>query len=108
MSETTPGTPVPQPPEEPPAPADTTPAPLPVVLDDQQLNRLAFSVAAELASYLGVPTTAPAVPGLPVASSADDPRPGAPAPEPPPAGPGAEQPADAVLIPVASVQESSA
>ncbi|MFF9082865.1 hypothetical protein ACF1BR_24600 [Streptomyces rubiginosohelvolus] len=105
MTETTPGTPVPQLPEEPPSVPDA-PAPLPVVLDDQQLNQLAFSVAAELASYLGVPTTVPAVPGLPVAASADGPT--APAPEAPPAGPGAGQPADAVLIPLASVQESAA
>ncbi|MFK0129592.1 hypothetical protein ACIQRZ_04510 [Streptomyces rubiginosohelvolus] len=105
MTETTPGTPVPQLPEEPPSVPDV-PAPLPVVLDDQQLNQLAFSVAAELASYLGVPTTVPAVPGLPVAASADGPK--APAPEGPPAEPGAGQPADAVLIPLASVQESAA
>ncbi|MEU8095776.1 hypothetical protein [Streptomyces rubiginosohelvolus] len=105
MTETTPGTPVPQPPEEPPSVPDA-PAPLPVVLDNQQLNQLAFSVAAELASYLGVPTTVPAVPGLPVAASADGPK--APAPEAPPAEPGAGQPADAVLIPLASVQESAA
>ncbi|WYB31753.1 hypothetical protein V6574_21610 [Streptomyces sp. SM1P] len=76
------------------------------MLDDQQLNQLAFSVAAELASYLGVPTTVPAVPGLPVAASADGPK--APAPEAPPAEPGAGQPADAVHIPLASVQESAA
>ncbi|MFD5690735.1 hypothetical protein [Streptomyces rubiginosohelvolus] len=105
MTETTPGTPVPQLPEEPPSVPDA-PAPLPVVLDDQQLNQLAFSVAAELASYLGVPTTVPAVPGLPVADSADGPK--APAPEAPPADPGVGQPADAVLIPLASVQESAA
>ncbi|MEV7460604.1 hypothetical protein [Streptomyces rubiginosohelvolus] len=105
MTETTPGTPVPQLPEEPPSVPDV-PAPLPVVLDEQQLNQLAFSVAAELASYLGVPSTVPAVPGLPVAASADGPK--APAPEAPPAEPGAGQPADAVLIPLASVQESAA
>ncbi|MFK0187390.1 hypothetical protein ACIQV1_24655 [Streptomyces rubiginosohelvolus] len=105
MTETTPGTPVPQLPEEPPSVPDA-PAPLPVVLDDQQLNQLAFSVAAELASYLGVPTTVPAVPGLPVAASADSPK--AQAPEAPLAEPGAGQPADAVLIPLASVQESAA
>ncbi|WP_434594979.1 hypothetical protein [Streptomyces sp. A5-4] len=64
-------------------PPESTPEGTPVTLDDQQLLRLASSVAAALATHLGVPVVEPTAPGQPVSVSLEL-HPEAPAPEAPP------------------------
>ncbi|MDJ0465187.1 hypothetical protein [Streptomyces sp. H27-C3] len=64
-------------------PPESTPESTAVTLDDQQLLRLASSVAAALATHLGVPVVEPTDPGQPVSVSLEL-HPQAPVPEAPP------------------------
>ncbi|MEV8307140.1 hypothetical protein AB0P36_07160 [Streptomyces flavidovirens] len=82
-------------------PPETAMDTAPVTLDDEQLMRLASSVAAELAAHLGVPVVESADPGQPVSVSLEL-HPDPPAPVP------ATAEAVVPVVPVQSKLEGSA